>query len=885
MRNSLRLRLRALLRPRETDADLGEEVAFHLEQQARLYESQGFSRDDAVRKARVAFGSIDATTEQHRDGRGSRGTHDIMRDITYAVRALWRDRALAVAGLLTLALGIGATTAVFSAVNAVLLRNLPFPDPERLVSVWEENPDRGWHKNVVAPANYLDWRNRVSAFSDIAAYTEYPSTVTLLGEGDPQLLNATYVSGNFFAVLGVAPRIGRGFERGDDWDDGQRPAIISHRMWRNQFRSDSAVIGRSISLGGRTPWQIVGVMPEGFAFPAADSDVWLPMLWNRNFPSQVFFRRAHWLRTVARLKPGASTEEATAAVQSVMKQLEQEYPQTNLRMSGGVTPLRDWVIGESRRPLVVLLSAAGVLLLIACANVGNLLLVHALGKSRDVALRFALGATRGRVARQAMTESLVLSSFGAVLGAGLGWAGARALLAIQPTGMLPVTEITLDYRVLAFVVLLATVSGLAFGVVPALLATRTSPVDALNSGGRTLASGRVQGWGRHLVVAEVALAVLLTVGAGLLVRSYERLSSVAPGFNPEGVMTLSLSIPASRYDSGHKVIGFYDALLERVHATPGVERAAAIRQLPVTFTSWSSTLAVAGRPPMPLGEDIIHREVLGDYLKVMEVPLISGRAFTSADVPDGPPVVMINEAAARKYFANEDPVGQRIAFDRVPDSTSLWRTIVGVVGNERQGSLALPARPEIFAPLRQDWTRSMFVVAKARPGVDPATLGGSLRRAVRDLDSLLAINSMRPMTAVHAEATSRERFISVLVLVFAVTGVTLALVGVFGVLAQLVQARWRELGIRLALGAQRTQVRMMVLRRGAILLTAGISAGLLVSLGATQLLEKLLYEVEPTDLVTFLSVAVVMAVVGLVAALIPAWRASTANPASTLRAE
>ncbi len=885
MLRHLRLRLRGLVAPGRTDAELVEEMAFHVEREAQMYERQGYTHEEALRKARLAFGSIENTAELHRDGRGSRGLHDTLKDIRYAARAIRRDRALALAGVLTLALGIGATTAVFSAVNAVMLRELPFRQSERLVSLWEENPDRGWYKNVVAPANYLDWRERADGFVDIAAYTDYPTNVTLLGHGEPTLLNAAYVTGNFLPVLGVSLPMGNGFSPGDDWDNGQRPAIISDRIWRTHFRADPGVIGRTMSFGGRSAWQIVGVMPKAFSFPSPTTDVWLPMLWNPASRSQVSFRRAHWLRTVARLKPGVSTESANASLQRVVKQLQDEYPATNTRMGGGVTPLREWIVGDTKRPLLVLLSAAAILLLIACANVGNLLLVHALGRSRDVALRFALGASRRRVAKQAMTESLVLSAVGAALGAALGWIGARALLAIQPAGMLPVTDIPLDLRVLAFTVLVATISGLAFGVAPALMATRTSPSAALSSGGRTLAGSRVQGWGRHLVVAEIALAVLLTVAAGLLVRSYDRLSNVPPGFNPEGVLTFSLSIPAARYDSAGKVIGFYEALLARIEATPGVQGAAAIRQLPATFTSWSSSLAIAGRPPMPQGEDVLHREFLGEYFRLMEVPLLRGRAYSSADVQGGPPVVVINEALAKQYFPGEEPIGQRIAFDRVPDSNSVWRTIVGVVGNERQGSLALPARPEIFAPQQQDWNRTMFVVAKARPGIDPTSLAVPVRRAVRDLDSLLAVNAMRPMTAVHAEATARERFISVLVLVFAITGVALALVGVFGVLAQLVQSRWRELGIRLALGAQRSEVRWLVLRRGATLLSIGIASGLVISAGASRVLQSLLYEVQPTDPVTFITVTILMGVIGLAAALIPAWRASSANPAHTLRAE
>ena len=885
MLKATRMWLRALFGRGATEHDLSDEVRFHLEQQTALYVGQGYTREEAARRARLDFGSVDSAMESHRDGRGTRSLEDILGDIRYSIRSLWRDRALAIAGVLTLALGIGATTAVFSAVNAVMLRELPFRDSDRLVALWEENADRNWYKNVASPANYLDWRQRMRSIDGMAGYTDYGSSITLLGQGDPVLLNATYTTGNFLSVLGVRPMLGRGFEEQDDWDSGQRPAILSARVWRSHFRADSSVIGKSFSFGGIRQWTVVGVMPDAFSFPAPSTDVWLPMLWNKEYRTQTFFRRAHWLRVVGRLKPGATVESANAEMQIVVRQLEKEYPATNTRMYGGITPIREWIVGNTKRPLVVLLSAAGVLLLIACANVGNLLLVHAVSRARDVSLRFALGATRQRVAQQTITESLVLSGIGGLAGFALGWAGARGLLALQPEGMLPVTEIAIDYRVLGFTIALTTISGLLFGLAPTMIVTKQSPADALNSSGRTFTGGKVRRWSRQLVVAEVALAVLLMVGAGLLLRSYDRIASVAPGFDPEGVLTVTLGIPASRYDSASKVIDFYSTLLERTRALPGVERVAAVRQLPTAGPAWSSSIAIKGQPPMAVARSILHREVHDDYFRTMRVPLLRGRTFGPEDGPDAVPVVVINQTLAKEFFGTTDPIGQQIANDLVPDSNSVWRTIVGVVGDEHQGSLVKPAEPEVFAPFAQDWTRSMALVIRTAAGRDPVSLATPVRRVVRELDSLLAITSIRPMTQVHAAAMSRERFISVLMLVFAVTGVGLALVGVFGVLAQLVQARWRELGIRLALGAQRSDVRRMVVLNGMRLMAIGIAAGLLVSLAVTRVLASLLYQVSATDAVTYVGVALLITVVGLLAAWIPAWRASSANPAVTLRAE
>jgi putative ABC transport system permease protein len=349
MLKSVRMRLRALFRRSDVEAEMEEELRFHLEQQTKLYVRQGMSREDGEREARLAFGSVESARESHRDNRGTRNVEDTIADTRYALRTLWRDRGLSAAGVLTLALGIGGTTAVFSAVNAVLLRDLPFAQPERLVAVWEENPERNWYKNVVAPANYLDWRERVKSFDGLAGYTDFLTNVTLVGEGEPKLLRAAYTTGNFLSVLGVTPAIGRGFDGRDDWDEGQRPLILSYRLWRTQFRGDTAVVGKTISFLGSRPWQIVGVMPDGFAMPSSTTDIWMPILWARGDRDEVWFRRAHWMRVVGRLKPGVSHEAATAELQTVAKQLEREYPATNVRMGAGITPLHDWIVGDTRR--------------------------------------------------------------------------------------------------------------------------------------------------------------------------------------------------------------------------------------------------------------------------------------------------------------------------------------------------------------------------------------------------------------------------------------------------------------------------------------------------------------------------------------------------------
>src|SRR5690348_9922382 len=459
----LTAKLRALLRRRTAEHDLDDEIRFHIELETEKNIAFGLSPDEARRRALVAFGGVERYKEAHRDVRGARWIEEIGADVRFTLRALHRGPALATAAIITLALGVGANTAIFSAVNAVILRPLPFPAPDRLVMLWEQNPDRGWFQNVVAPANYLDWREQVAAFSDAAAYIDGTGTLTLTGHGDPHVVTAQSVTGNFFSVLGVRPELGRTFRDAETWNTGAtRIGVISDRLWRQQLGGDPRIIGQTIQLDGRA-LQVVGVMPPSFGYPREELDVWLPMRWSPTDRTQVFFRRAHNLRVVARLRRGVSLERANVELQTVVHRLQRQYPETNTHMGAGMTPLHEFLVGDTRLPLLVLLGAVSLLLLIACANVGNLLLVRAAGREREAALRLALGARRGRLVRQALTESLVLSALGGVAGLALGWWGTHALVALQlPAGMLPVRDVSVSWDVLAYVLAITTASGLLF---------------------------------------------------------------------------------------------------------------------------------------------------------------------------------------------------------------------------------------------------------------------------------------------------------------------------------------------------------------------------------------------------------------------------------------
>ena len=754
---------------------------------------------------------------------------------------------------------------------------------ERLFVVGEENAERAWHQQSAAPANFLDWKEQVPAFASIAGFADGHSSATLTGEGEPRIVSYVQVTGSFFDVMGVHPELGRTFRDEESWKQPTHIAVVTDRFWRTTLGADPRAIGRTIHVNGGSI-QVVGVMPPSFMYPYADADIWLTTNWDPASRQDISFRRAHYLRTIARVKLGVTQAAADAQLQSVVRRLQQQYPETNTGMGASLTPLHDFITGDARRPLLVLFGAVALLLLIACANVGNLLLVQAIGRKRELSLRLALGAGGTRLVRQALTESLLLSLLGGIAGLAVGWMGVRVLGAIEPSGMLPVSDIGIDWRVLLFLIVITTVCGLLFGIAPSLWGQRQAPANALREGGRAIGDGtRIRRWGDALVVGEVALALLLTIGAGLLVRSYAALQRVNPGFESAGVLAVGLQLAGGRYDSVAVLTSFDQQLLERVRGIPGVQSAAITSTIPLTGLGWTSDFSVRGRARDEYATEVAHREVSADYFRTMRVPLLRGRTFSDADTRSSERVVIVNDALVRKYFRGQDPIGQQLCFDRVPDSASKWRTIVGVVGSEHQVGIPLDAHDEVIEPLAQDQQQGIQLVARTTGA--PLNLVEPIRSALRELDPNLAIESARSMEDVRDESLARDRFLMTMLTTFAAVGLVLAIVGVYGVLAQMTRRRTREMGVRIALGAPGAQVRWLVISQGLRLVIAGLVVGSVLALMLTRTMQRVLFNVGASDPLTYALVATLLAVTGIAAAWLPAMRASGTDPAVALRAE
>ena len=800
----------------------------------------------------------------------------LLQDLRYGGRQLLRAPGFAAVAIAALAIGIGANTAIFSVVNTLLIRPLPYADADRLALVWEHNTARGRRGNVVGPANYVHWRDLQRSFEEMAAISStLPLTVT--GDGDPEEVMSQLVSWQFFPVLGVQPALGRVFAAEED-RPGSRVAVISERLWKRRFNSDPGILDRPVTIQG-VPYTVLGVMPDGFSFMDKRVDVWAPIA----FTEATRTRRGRSLQVVARLKDGVSVAAAHEDIVRVHAELTRLMPEFNTGWSAEVVPLREQLTGPVRPALFVLLGAVGFVLLIACANVANLLMARATGRQRELAVRAALGAGRWRLVRQLMAESLLLAAIGGAAGLCLGWWAVHLLRAFvaQRLDVQRLDAVAIDGWVLAFTAGVAVLSGVLFGMFPALMAAGAELTDALKQGGRGGTAGRGNRARSAFVVVEVALALILLTGAGLLIRSFTRLMDVDAGFDPSRTITFDIGLPGSRYQGPPQVAGFFRRLFERVDALPGVEASGAISFLPLTGLASATGYAVVGEPAPPPGHAPVTdvRAVSHDYFRAMNVPLVRGRLFTH-DEADAAGRIVINEAMARRHWPGRDPIGQRL---RISWGASGEDEVIGVVGDTRHEGLASEPRPTIYWPhLRLPYGAMTVTV---RTAGDPRTVLSAVTAAVRELDPQLAVADVRTMQQVVDDSVAQQRVTTTVLGVFAAAALLLAAVGIYGVIAFTVTERTQEIGIRMALGASRAAVLRMVVGRALLLASIGVVLGAAGAVVLTRFMAGMLFGVTPTDPATFVAVAAVLFGVAAVAGYVPGRRATRVDPVVALRAD
>ena len=798
----------------------------------------------------------------------------MLQEVRQAFRSLVRNPALSVPAVLCLALAIGANTAIFSVLDAVLVRPLPFAEPARLIAIQEERHSaEGVNQGSVSPANYMDWTAASRTLADAGVYVDWP--VHLTGAGDPVELPAQYVTRSFFTTLGVAPAIGRVFTPAEDAPNGPAAVVVSDGFWRQRLGGARDVLGRVVTIDGE-PVTIVGVMPPGFAVPGTAPELWRPLAFD---PARDYRATSgRYLQALARLAPGVTIEQADTELRTIAARLAGEHPFFNTGWSTAIAPLREHVVGGTRAPLLVLSGVVLFVLLIACANVANLQIARAGARQRETAVRAALGATRWQVMRGYLAESVLLALVGGGLGLLLAVWGTRALVAAAPADLPRLGEIAVDARTLAFTAVLSIVTGVLFGLAPALHAARADLQHSLRQGGRGSSASAARG---ALVAAQVALSLVLLIGAGLMIRSFLRLSAVELGFEPAGVLTAQISLPGSRYADSTRQLGFFEELLPRIRAIPGVEAASAVNRLPFAGIGSISAFWVEGsQVPIHEAPSADIKVVDPEYFRTLRIPVLRGAGFTAEHTAASPLVVMVDETLVRTVFAGGDPVGRRIV---LPWAQELHAEIIGVVGDVRAAGVDSLPRPSLYWSLAQfPWDRADLVV---RAAGDPAPLAAAVARELHAVDPDLPLAEVRPFESYVGASMATRRFVMLLLGAFAAVAVVLSAIGIAGVITNVVVQRTREIGVRLALGAQPLDVLRMVLKQGMTLAAAGIVAGLIGAAVLTRLLRGLLYGTSPTDLLTYAAVALLLATVALVATWVPALRATRVNPITALQAE
>jgi putative ABC transport system permease protein len=855
---------------------LNQEMRQHLDDEYAALRAGGATHDEAMH---ALAGDVEAVR-----ARRSTPVADAGGDLRYAMRSLRKHPGFTAVVLATLALGIGANAAIFSVVNAVLLRPLPYEGADRIVVIWGDLHRPGLNEIPASAGEYADYRDRSHAFDEIAVYDT--AGFNLTGVGEPERLDGAIVTASLFPLLGAPAQAGRTFTTAEEHPGRNDVAIIGHALWVRRFNANPGIVGQVVSIDGR-PTQIVGVMPAAFRFPDPAVEIWKPLLLDAEALSEDN-RGSHGYTALARLRPGATLAQARADLAGVTATFKAEHP-LNYRtgFSVALRPLRDDIVGDTGRPLLILLGAVALLLLIACANVSNLLLARAASRRKEIALRTALGASRGRLVRQLLTESVLIAVAGGTLGLVLASWCVDLLIALAPDTIPRLHEVTLDRRVVLFTALVSLATGVLFGIVPALRASGLSLNETLKDGGRSGESAMHGRAGRVLVVSEVALSLVLLAGAGLLVHSFARVQRVEPGFDARGTLTLRLSLPDSRYTTFEKGDRFFDALFAALRARPDVHAVAAASALPFSGVGGSRTFHIEGREPKrPEDQPEEQLRIVTDgYFQTMRIPVVKGREFTDRDRLSGPRVAVVNDALARRHFPGESPIGHRVAFSR---DEPHWYEIVGVVANIKHRGLDAADRPELYVPYRQplfaNWTvRPMQVVV--RTAGDPLMAAATVRREIARLDAEQPISDVRTMDERIGRSLESRRFNMILLAVFAALALALAAIGIYGIIAYAVTERTHEIGVRLALGAQRRDVMSMIVVQGMAMTAAGTVVGMLSALLATRLMSSLLFGVSASDPITFAAIPVLLAVVALVACYVPARRATRVDPLVALRTE
>ena len=798
----------------------------------------------------------------------------MLRDFSVALRSLLRSPGFTVAAVLCLALAIGANTAIFSVIDAVLLRPLPYAQPERLVMLWEQNRQRPDGRNVVSPANFKDWRAEMKSVADAAAVFSIRSSMT--GLGDPVQLPVDAVTASFFRVLGVPPALGRVFTDEDDLPTAATVVVVSDGFWRQRLGGDPNALGRVITLGG-SPAEIVGVMPAGFTMPGSTAEIWAPLGLD---PSRNYrIGSGRYLNVIGRLAPGATVAQADAELRTIARRLEETYTDFNAGWTATVVSMQDQIVGGTRRTLLVLAGVVAFVLLIACANVANLALARAAARQREIAVRAALGASQWQVMRAQLAESVLVAGMGGALGLLLALWGTTALVAAAPANLPRAAEIGIDGRTLLVTAVLSLLTGILFGLAPALRSSREDLQGTLKDGARGASRSRARG---ALVVVQVALSLVLLVGAGLMIRSFSRLSSIDAGFDAERVFSGKVSLPFRRYAEVGPRLALVDGLVDRVKAIPGVRAAGATWFLPFDGPGSRTSYWVGGRP-IPESDKQPGTSVLAvtpGYFETLGIPVVRGEPFTAADGPTSRRVVVINEALARASFPGENPIGREI---HMPWGDTLKAEIVAVVADVRSAGLDSMPEPTSYWPMSQFRTLSFAILA--RTDGDPAQLAAPIAAALHGFDADLPLAEPRSLDSYRSASIAARRFTMLLLGAFAGVALVLAAIGIAGVIANSVAQRTREIGVRLALGAQPGDVMRMVLRQGMTLVGAGVGVGVLGAFALTRVLESLLYGTAPTDAPTFIAVAALLTAIALAATWIPARRATLVSPLTALQAE